>query len=375
MTVSTLLNRHTALGALLLNARLDGFALLPGANLYYLTGVHFHLFERPVIALFTSHFPPILILPELEMEKARQINAGFQLFPYSENPSTWSGVVQQALAACHLDRVCQVGVDPYQFRLLEMRILEDANPNLSFTTAPQITAQLRIRKDKKEMDAIRKAVTIAQEALLATLPLINSGVTEKQVASELTIQLLRCGSDPHLPFTPIVASGPNSANPHATPTDRILSVGDLVVIDWGAFYQGYCSDLTRTFAIQVLHSRQAEVGEIVLAANQAGRSACAPGISTEQVDQSARNVIDQAGFGKFFIHRTGHGIGLEPHEEPYIRGGNDMILESGMTFTIEPGVYLAGEFGVRIEDNVHITSDGAESLSDLVRQIKILGEP
>jgi len=222
---------------------------------------------------------------------------------------------------------------------------------------------------------MRKAVTIAQEALLATLPLINSGVTEKQVASELTIQLLRCGSDPHLPFSPIVASGPNSANPHATPTDRILSVGDLVVIDWGAFYQGYCSDLTRTFAIQVLHSRQAEVGEIVLAANQAGRSACAPGISTEQVDQSARNVIDQAGFGKFFIHRTGHGIGLEPHEEPYIRGGNDMILESGMTFTIEPGVYLAGEFGVRIEDNVHITSDGAESLSDLARQIKILGEP
>jgi Xaa-Pro dipeptidase len=206
----------------------------------------------------------------------------------------------------------------------------------------------------------------------ATLPLIKVGMSERQLASELTLQLLRHGSEPEMPFSPIVASGPNSANPHGTPTDRPLSLGDLLILDWGATVNGYVSDLTRTFAIGEPDPELARIAEIVAAANTAARDIAAPGVPASDVDQAARSVIEQAGYGKFFIHRTGHGLGLEGHEEPYIRGDNDQLLEEGMTFTIEPGIYLPNRGGVRVEDDFVITSDGGESLSNLPRQLRII---
>jgi Xaa-Pro dipeptidase len=169
-----------------------------------------------------------------------------------------------------------------------------------------------------------------------------------------------------------VSSGPNSANPHAVPSDRKLSPGDLLVIDWGASYQGYFSDITRTFAIGSQDPEYAHIGNIVLDANIAGRESAHPGIPAETVDQAARSVIESAGYGKYFTHRTGHGLGMEGHEDPYIRAGNLLTLEQGMTFTIEPGIYLPGRNGVRIEDDVVITPSGSECLTSLPREVKQL---
>jgi Xaa-Pro dipeptidase len=197
-------------------------------------------------------------------------------------------------------------------------------------------------------------------------------MSERQLASELTLQLLRHGSEPEIPFSPIVASGPNSANPHVTPGDRPLSPGDLLVIDWGATVNGYVSDLTRTFAIGEPDGELARVAEIVANANAAAREAATPGVPASEVDRAARQLIEQAGYGKFFTHRTGHGLGLEGHEEPYIRADNDQSLEAGMTFTIEPGIYLPDRGGVRVEDDFVITRDGGESLSDLPRQLRVI---
>jgi Xaa-Pro dipeptidase len=188
----------------------------------------------------------------------------------------------------------------------------------------------------------------------------------------LTIQLLRHGSEPEFPFSPIVQSGPNSANPHATPSDRKLEWGDLLVIDWGARYDGYISDITRTFTIGGVDDQLAHIAQVVLDANCAARSAARPGISAANVDQAARDVIKASGYGDFFIHRTGHGIGMEGHEAPYIRAGNEMVLKPDMTFTIEPGIYLPGRGGVRIEDDVLISESGLESLTDLPRKLEII---
>jgi Xaa-Pro dipeptidase len=185
----------------------------------------------------------------------------------------------------------------------------------------------------------------------------------------LTLQLFRAGSDPQLAFSPIVSSGPNSANPHSTPSDRILTSGDLLVIDWGACSLGYNSDITRTFGIGNIEPEFSLIGKIVLEANTTGRKSAKPGITAEMVDKVTRDVIVSAGYGNFFTHRTGHGLGMEGHEEPYIRANNPMLLEPGMTFTIEPGIYLPGRNGVRIEDDVVITDTGAECLTSFPRKV------
>jgi Xaa-Pro dipeptidase len=223
------------------------------------------------------------------------------------------------------------------------------------------------------VDAMRRAVKIAQYGLEATIPLIKIGMTERELSSELVMQLLKHGSEPEMPFAPIVSSGPNSANPHASPSERKLQVGDMLVVDWGAAYDGYISDLTRTFAVGDVDVECAKIHKIVQEANAAGRAAAKPGVPCANVDIAARDVIEKAGYGKYFTHRTGHGIGMEGHEDPYIRGDNMQLLEAGMAFTVEPGIYLADRNGVRIEDNLVITENGADCLSDMPREMRVVG--
>ena len=178
------------------------------------------------------------------------------------------------------------------------------------------------------------------------------------------MQLLKHGSELNA-FLAYVSAGPNSANPHASPTERKLQKGDLLVVDWGAAYDGYISDLTRTFAVGEVDAEYEKIHKIVQEANAAGRAAGKPGVPCANVDKAARDVIEKAGYGVYFNHRTGHGIGMEGHEEPYMRGDNMQLLEPGMAFTVEPGIYLPGRNGVRIEDNGVITEDGADVLSDM----------
>lgn len=197
------------------------------------------------------------------------------------------------------------------------------------------------------------------------------GRSESAIAGDLARLTIEEGHE-QAEFT-IVASGPNGASPHHEPGERVVQEGDLVVCDYGGTWLGYYSDSTRTFVAGDPSPRQKGVHEAVLAANEAGRAAVSPGVPCEQVDRAARSVIEAAGFGDQFIHRTGHGIGLEVHEHPYMVEGNETALESGMTFSVEPGVYLAGELGVRIEDIVVCTDDGIESLNDAERSLISVG--
>jgi Xaa-Pro dipeptidase len=198
---------------------------------------------------------------------------------------------------------------------------------------------------------------------------VRPGQTEKQIAAELVIALFRAGSDIELPFQPIVSSGENSANPHASPGKRVLRAGDLLLFDWGASVDGYFSDITRTFTVGVAPKQLLQIGTVVQAANAAGRAAARPNQLASAVDRAAREVINSAGFGEYFTHRTGHGLGIEAHEAPYIRGDNDTPLEPGMVFTVEPGIYLPGLGGVRIEDDLVISDEGAYSLTNLPREV------
>jgi Xaa-Pro dipeptidase len=351
---------------------LDALALNPGPSLTYLTGLHFHLSERPVLAYFTCGSPPVIILPELEMLKLQGLPFEIKAFPYGEDPSRWPETFKSAAQSLNLENRL-IGVEPRSIRLLEFRHVQALAGKAECPDAGDIIGTLRLRKDAVEIAAMRKAVIVAQQALESTLPFIKIGVTEKEIAAELVVQLLRGGSEPEFPFLPIVSAGPNSANPHAGPSERKLQAGDLLVVDWGAAVDGYISDLTRTFAVGAVEAGYRKIHNIVLEANAAGRAAGKPGAPCFAVDKAARQVIENSGYGQYFTHRTGHGIGMEAHEDPYMRSDNSQLLEPGMAYTVEPGIYLPGRNGVRIEDNMVITSSGADCLSDMDRNLREVG--
>ncbi|HWQ46075.1 MAG TPA: Xaa-Pro peptidase family protein [Longilinea sp.] len=348
--------------------KLDALVLNPGPSLFYLTGLEFHLMERPTVLVITPDQEPALVLPELEHIKVEQSAAPIKTYYYDDNPGTWPAVFTRLVNDLKLDGKL-IGVEPLRLRYMELEFLRSAAPHARYTSGDNVVNRLRLTKDADEIRCMRKAVEIAQKALLDTLPLIKPGVTELEIAGELNVQLLRAGSDGELPFKPIVSSGPNSANPHATPSERRMQTGDLLVIDWGAISGGYISDLTRTFAIGHVEDEFEKIAAIVKDANAAGRAASKPNIAAGEVDKAARKVIETAGYGTYFTHRTGHGIGMEPHEPPYMFAENDLILLPGMTYTVEPGIYLTGRGGVRIEDNMVITASGAETLSDMPREL------
>ncbi len=366
------LARLQKLSTSLRTSGLPAVALNPGPTLTYLTGAHFHLMERPVVFLVAAGQTPAMVLPELEMLKVEQMPYPVQAFAYGESPSEWEKAFRSAAQALGLGAK-RVGVEAGRMRLLEYRFLQAAAPRAEFVDAGHILTSLRLQKEPQEVEAMRKAVQTAQAALEATLPLIRIGMTEKELARELTLQLFRHGSEPELPFAPIVSGGPNAANPHASPSARQLQPGDLLVIDWGASVDGYISDLTRTFAVGEVSEEAAHIHRVVQQANAAGRAAGRPGVPCAEVDRAARTIIEEAGYGKFFTHRTGHGIGMEAHEEPYMRGDNQQLLAPGMTYTVEPGIYLAGQNGARVEDNMLVTEDGCESLSDMPREMRVVG--
>lgn len=351
---------------------LNAIALTPGPSLKYLTGLNFHVMERPVALLIAPGAVPALVLAELEVNRVRNAALPIQPFTYTDIPDTWEKAFQDACQALELNGKV-IGVEPARMRYLELTMLQKAAPKAGFRPAEHALSMMRIRKDPEEVAAMREAARIAERALQATLACVHVGVSEREIASELVMQLLRAGSDHELPFAPIVASGPNSANPHSTPGDRKLQTGDLLLFDWGATYHGYISDITRTFAIGKIDRELEHVYAVVKEANAAGRAAGRPGVTAREIDQAAREVITAAGYGPQFIHRVGHGIGMEGHEPPYMHAGNILELSEGMTYTVEPGIYLSEQGGVRIEDDVVVTADGCESLTSLSRDLIVLG--
>ena len=349
---------------------ISGIILNAGPSLSYFTGLHFHLMERPVLFFYVPGQKPVLVLPRLEAAKVEG-ETRLELFFYDENPQTWQKVFTAAL--CHLNLShAMIGVEPLQFRYLEYMLVQTAG-ELNLVDGSSIIAMQRSRKTPEEIRLMQRAVEIAEKSLKMVLPQIKIGMDEKELAGELVVQLFRHGSDPSLPFEPIVAAGPNGANPHAKPSGRKLQEGDLLVIDWGARYQGYTSDLTRTYAVGDIDSESASIHQIVRQANRVGRAAGKEGAACRDVDYATRKVIEEAGYGTYFTHRTGHGIGMQCHEEPYMHGDSQTIMQIGMTYTVEPGIYLPGKNGVRIEDDVYLSADGPVSLSSLPRDIVNVG--
>ncbi len=339
---------------------LDGLALMPGPNLRYLTGLSFVISERPIVVFLPIDAEPCAVVPEFEAARMQAI--GLQTFGYSDE----EGYALAFHEACvHLELAdTRLGVEALRMRLLEARALMRYAPGVELVPADDLYAELRSIKSVAELNAMERAVRVAESAFSQWVTQLRVGVTEREAAGQLVALLLTGGAD-GLAFDPIVASGPNGALPHAVPGDRPLREGDWVVVDWGVTVDGYASDLTRVLVVGEPGGPLARAHELVVAANEAACRVVAPGTLAEAVDEAARSVIENYHYGEYFTHRTGHGLGLEAHESPNIVAGNRQVLQPGMTFTIEPGIYLPGVGGIRIEDDVVVTSQGGMRLSAL----------
>jgi Xaa-Pro dipeptidase len=348
---------------------LELLALVPGANLFYLTGLHFHRMERPIVALLPREGEPALILPAFEVEKAQGASIPWRLFSYTDAEGPTSAF--HAAAAVLGGRGRPIAVEALGMRVLEWSLLAQAFESPTPIPAEPLLARLRMVKGPEEIAAIRRAIAAAEAALQQWLPEVRPGMTEREATRRLIQACFAAGADA-LAFEPIVVAGPNAALPHATPSDRPMGPGELMIVDFGVIVDGYVSDLTRTFVLGEPDPETARIYEVVREANAAGRAAVRPGIPAEAVDRAARAVIEAAGYGAYFPHRTGHGLGLEVHEPPYLVAGDATPLQPGMIFTVEPGIYLPGKGGVRIEDVVVVTETGGESLTAFPRELRSL---
>lgn len=362
-------NRLDRVNQELQSRELDCLVLVPGANLVYLTGLSLHLGDRPTCLILRPNRAPALILPALEVSKAAGL-IGWELFAWTDEES-FGGAFRAAGAQLGLAG-SRIGVEAFTMRVIEARLIEASAPGCQLVPADGVVTVLRQQKGIDELDCMHRAVELAQQALRDTLARFRLGMTERELDAALRIALLSAGGEA-VSFAPIVSAGPNSANPHARPTDRPVQDGDFLLFDWGVYVGGYASDITRTFPVGTMDEEMRRIYDLVKEANQAGREACRPGATCDQVDAAARGVIRDGGYGDHFTHRTGHGLGLQIHEPPFIVAGNHTVLEPGMTFTIEPGIYLPGRGGVRIEDDVVVTEAGAESLTTMSRDWTPIG--
>lgn len=362
--------RIARLSKLMKQNAIDAIALVPSANLYYLTGLQMHLSERGTLALFTQAGELHLIVPALEVPRVEaRLTVPAKLYPWTDAEwvkAGWASLKQ----AVNLDGRT-IALDVYNVRVLELSQLEEYAPGMVRADASPLLSEMRLIKDAKEIDSMRRAAHVLETSLEALYREIQPGKTEREIAARWQLLMLDHGADT-IPDAPIIASGPNSAQPHTTATDRVLEAGDLVIFDGWCTVDAYFADITRTVALGKISDELRQIYDVTLSANQAGRNAVLPNIPCEQVDRAARDAIVRGGFGQYILHRTGHGLGLEVHEPPNMLLGNNMLMMPGMTFTVEPGIYVQGQGGVRIEDDIVVTQDGGESLTTIARDLQIL---
>jgi Xaa-Pro aminopeptidase len=346
-----------------LRERGDGAVVLfPSHNMAYTTGFTEEPGERHLLAFLPAVGEPVFLVPALSGEQVRRAT-------WIDDVRTWDDEADPAERVAAI--VKELDLDGGRLLVddtMHARFTHDlraAAPDATFGLASEVLSQLRVRKDDAEIDALRRAGAVADE-VIAELRATGEtvvGQTEAELAAEIERKLAAHGGT-GVSFEVIVGSGPNGAMPHHTHGDREIRAGDPVVLDFGTRVDGYPSDQTRTVVFGGEPDEQVRaVHDVVRRAQQAGVAAVEPGVTAADVDEAARSVIEDAGYGEAFVHRTGHGVGLDVHEEPYIVAGNDRELEPGMVFSVEPGVYLDGEFGVRIEDLVVVTEDGCERLN------------
>jgi Xaa-Pro aminopeptidase len=348
------------------DAGLAGLLLTPGPDLLYLTGyAPVAITERITMLVIPADGEPAMIVPKLERPDAENAPGAstFQLLDWTDGSDPYEAAAKLLDAAGRY----AVSDSAWAMHLLGLQGRLASSSYVSMTTA---LPMLRAIKDADEVGRLAAAGAAADHVYEEILKVRFEGRSETDVGANLAELLVQFGHS-QVDFT-VVGSGPNGANPHHEIGERIIENSDMVVLDFGGLKHGYGSDTTRTVHVGEPTAEEREVHEVVRRAQQAGFEAVQPGIECQEIDRVPRTVITEAGYGDYFIHRTGHGIGLTTHEPPYMVEGETHLLQPGMCFSIEPGIYLPGRFGVRIEDIVTVTPDGGRRLNQTPHEMAIV---
>ncbi|MDP2728137.1 MAG: Xaa-Pro peptidase family protein, partial [Dehalococcoidia bacterium] len=340
----------------------DSFLASPSSDMLYLSGCPLKPSERLALLVLPPEVSPFLLVPALESPDLGGLAGLFAVHPWADplDPIELLRVVlgdAKALTVAVSDQL-------WAAYLLQ---LQGGFPNARFIPGSRLLRTLRMVKDPEEIETLSEVSAMADRVFQKVLSIKVEGLTESQLSARLAIFMMEEGFE-SLDFR-IVASGENGAAPHHFPGERRIEKGDPIVMDYGGTYRGYYADTTRTICVGEPSSEFRDVYEIVRRAQEAGIAAAKPGVEASIVDAAARSIIEDAGYGDYFIHRTGHGIGLDVHEDPPIGKASATILKEGMAFTVEPGIYLPGRFGVRIEDVVVLTTQGAQRLNQSPREL------
>ncbi len=363
--------RLAAAAAATADAGLAALVITPGHDLRYLTGSRAQTFERLTALVVRADGVATVVVPRLELAALKEsavAELGLSVRDWVDGDDPYR-LVASAIAAGAPAAVAVTDSMP-ALHLLPLADLLGAMPVL----ATAVLRELRMVKDPAEVDALGKAGAAIDRVHARVPEFLVPGRTEADVAADIAEAIVAEGHS-EVAFV-IVGSGPHGADPHHEYSDREIRAGDVVVIDIGGMYEpGYNSDSTRTYSIGEPDSEMAQHYSVLQRAQRAAVDMVRPGVTAEQVDRAARAVLAEAGLADYFVHRTGHGIGLAVHEEPYIVAGNDLPLTAGMAFSVEPGIYFPGRWGARIEDIVVVTDDGAISVNNRPHELIVVPLP
>lgn len=341
----------------------DALIVTSTANFYYFTEMWIDPHERLLALVIPKASDPVIIAPALHEEDFK--DASIETVLWTDGTDTTE------LLAKHLPESGVISIDnlwPSANLIALMRHRSD----LTMLDSTATIAKLRLHKDEREQDLLRRAGKATDSVMESLFSRIRPGMTELDVEDELR-SLWEQEGVTSMSFSPIIAAGSNGASPHHQTGSTKIEHGDMLVIDMGGKVAQYCSDITRTVAVGDVSAPAKAAYDIVLRAQSMGVAAVKSGIPVEEIDITVRKVIEDAGYGKYFVTRTGHGLGIEIHEEPYVYEGNQQTVEPGMVFSIEPGIYLPGQFGIRIEDVVIATDNGCENLYGVTKELQVVG--
>jgi len=341
----------------------DLAAIAPTANMRYLTGFA-PLMDERLCALLVGQASSRLLIPELNADQV-EAHTGMQAIRWADADGP-ERPLAKALDELSIGAGSVLAADD-SMRADSLLFLQEMVKPARSLAAGTLMTTLRICKSEDEVELMARSAALADKALMAGADICQPGVTEREVAARITAYFREHGAET-VDFV-IVASGPNGAYPHHETGDRRLEAGDSIIIDIGAALRGYKSDITRVVSLGQPSTEVSEAYDVVLEANRNGRQAAVPGALAHEVDRAARETIEQASLGAYFIHRTGHGLGLETHEPPWITSASQTRLEPGMVFSVEPGVYIPGKFGIRIEDIIVVTEGESRKLTGLAHDI------
>ncbi|MBS4208773.1 Xaa-Pro peptidase family protein [Bacillus sp. FJAT-50079] len=361
--------RLTKLIAWLKQEQVDAAFITSPDNVFYLTGFHSDPHERLLALAVFPNAEPFLVCPKMEELDAKNAGWEHEILGYNDTDPTWELV--DKFVQKRVNKVNTWAVEKEHLNVERYEELSQRFNGASFIRAEQILNELRMVKDEQEIALLKKACELADFAVQVGMNEIAEGKTELDIIAAIEYEVKKKGVS-GMSFDTMVLTGANAAMPHGTPGLTKIKKGDLVLFDLGVIYEGYCSDITRTIAFGDISEEQARIYNTVLQAEETALKAVKPGMKASELDLMARKIIEDAGYGDFFPHRLGHGLGISVHEFPSMTATNDLELRSGMVFTIEPGIYVPNVAGVRIEDDVLVTENGVEVLTSFPKSLQIV---